>query len=66
MCNKRRDLAKRAFQPARVPLNPVATLGLNGKREQELMVIREAIVAHTAPELEADASKAAVHLLRVL
>ena len=30
------------------------------------MVIRDAIVAHTDPELEADAAQAAVHLLRVL
>ena len=37
--------------------------GPNGKREQELMVIQEAIVANTDPALEADVPKAAEALL---
>ena len=66
-----RALVTRAFQQANVPLDPLAVLrgfaqGLNGKREQELMVIREAIVANTDPALEADVPKAAEALLKVL
>ena len=62
---------KRAFQPSRKPLDPVATLrgfaqGLNGKREQELMIVREAIVACTDPALEADVPKAAEAMMCVL
>ena len=61
----------RAFQQANVPLDPLSVLrgfalGLNGKREQELMVIREAIVANTDPALEADVPKAAEAFLVVL
>jgi hypothetical protein len=66
-----RVLVTRAFQQANVPLDPLAILrgfaqGLNGKREQELMVIREAIVANTDSALEADVPKAAEALLLVL
>jgi hypothetical protein len=66
-----RSLVERAFQRANVPMDPLATLrgfaaGLNGKREQELMVIREAIVANTDPALEADVPKAAEAMLRAL
>ena len=66
-----RALVKRGFQQAKVPLDPVATLrgfaaGLNGKREQELMVIREVIVACTDPALEADVPNAAESMLCVI
>ena len=66
-----RGLVRRAFQMSKEPLDPIATLrgfaaGLNGKREQELMVIREAILACTDPALEADVPKAAEALLEVL
>jgi hypothetical protein len=66
-----RALAKRAFQQAKTPLDPVATLrgfaaGLNGKREQELMIVREAIVACTDPSLEADVPNAAESMMCVL
>jgi hypothetical protein len=66
-----RALVTRAFQRANVPLDPLAVLrgfaqGLNGKREQELMVVREAIVANTDPALEADVPRAADALLKVL
>ena len=66
-----RALVPRAFQQANVPLDPLAVLrgfaqGLNGKREQELMVIREAIVANTDSALEPDVPKAAEALLVVL
>jgi hypothetical protein len=66
-----RGFVKRAFQISREPIDPVATLrgfgaGLNGKREQELMLVREAIVACTDPALEADVPKAAEALLGVL
>jgi len=40
--------------------------GLSSKREQELMMIREAITAHTDPALRADVPKAADALLVVL
>ena len=63
-----RALVKRGFQQAKTPLDPVATLrgfaaGLNGKREQELMLIREAIVACTDPALEADVPAAAESMM---
>jgi hypothetical protein len=66
-----RGLVERAFQMARVTMDPLVTLrgfaeGLNGKREQELMVIREAIVACTDASLEADVGKAADAMLEVL
>jgi hypothetical protein len=66
-----RALVLRAFQPANAPLDPLTVLrgfaqGLNGKREQELMVIREAIVANTDPALEADVPSAAEALMCVL
>ena len=40
--------------------------GLNGKREQELMLVREVIVACTDPALEADVAKAADAMLKAL
>ena len=66
-----REVARRAFVPALVPFDALAALrgfasGLNGKREQELMVIREAIVACTDPGLEADVPSAAESMLAVL
>ena len=66
-----RALVKRGFQPARTSLDPLATLrgfaaGLNGKREQELMLVREAIVANTDPALEADVPAAAEAMMCVL
>jgi hypothetical protein len=66
-----RGLVERAFQVAKVPMDPIATLrgfaaGLNGKREQELMLVREAIVACTDPTLEADVPRAAEAMLVVL
>jgi hypothetical protein len=66
-----RELVNRAFQVAKTPLDPVATLrgfaaGLNGKREQELMLIREAIVACTDPALDADVPAAAEAMMCVL
>jgi hypothetical protein len=71
MSEDQKEHAARGFQCAKTALDPLTKVkglaeGLSGKREQELMVIRDAIVAHTDPELEADAAKAAVHLLRVL
>ena len=66
-----RSFVRRAFQMPKEPLDPVATLrgfgeGLNGKREQELMVIREALVVCTDPALDASVAKAAEALLVVL
>jgi hypothetical protein len=66
-----RGFVKRAFQPAKATLDPVAVLralaaGLNGKREQELMLIREAIVACTDADKEADVVAAAESMMRVL
>ena len=66
-----RGLVSRAFQPARTPLDAVATLrgfaaGLHGKREQELMLVREVITACTDPALEADVVNAADAMLIVL
>ena len=71
LTNDERGLVERAFQPAKAPLDPLATLrgfatGLNGKREQELMLVREALVANTDPALEADVPKAAEAMLRAL
>ena len=66
-----RGFVRRAFQISKEPLDPVSTLrgfaaGLNGKREQELMVIREAIVVCTDPALEADVPNAAEAMMCVL
>jgi hypothetical protein len=66
-----RGRVKRAFQHANVPLDPLAVLrgfaaGLNGKREQELMLVREVIVACTDPALDADVAKAADAMLKAL
>jgi hypothetical protein len=66
-----RECVKRAFQRANVPLDPLAVLrgfaqGLNGRRDQELMVIREAITACTDPALEADVPAAAESMMCVL
>jgi hypothetical protein len=71
LADAQRALVKRAFQQAKSALDPVATLrgfaaGLNGKREQELMLIREAIVACTDPALEADVPAAAESMMCVL
>jgi hypothetical protein len=71
MSEDQKEHAALGFQCAKTALDPLMKVkglaeGLSGKREQELMVIRDAIVANTARELEADAAKAAVHLLRVL
>ena len=71
LADPERGLVRRAFRMSNEPLDPVATLrgfaaGLNGKREQELMVIREAIVACTDPALEADVPSAAESMLAVL
>jgi hypothetical protein len=66
-----RAFVKRAFQPARTPLAPLAVLGkraegLHGKREDELMHISEAIVACTKSSLEADVPQAAEAMLKAL
>ena len=66
-----RGLVRRAFQMPREPLDPVATLrgfaaGLNGKREQELMLVREVLVECTDPALQADIVGAAEALMCVL
>ena len=52
----------------RGPLMKVEGLaeGQADKREQELMVISEAIAAHTDPALDADVHRAAEHMLLVL
>jgi hypothetical protein len=66
-----RRLVTFAFSRAREPMDPLGVVrgyaeGLNGKREQELMMVREAIVACTDPALEANVPKAAESLLCVL
>jgi hypothetical protein len=71
MSEDQKEHAARGFQHARKTLDPLMKVkglaeGLSGKREQELMVIRDAIVAHTDPALEADVPKAAEHMLAVL
>jgi hypothetical protein len=71
MNEDQKEHAARGFQHARKTLDPLMKVkglaeGLSGKREQELMVIRDAIVAHTDTALEADVPKAAEHMLAVL
>jgi hypothetical protein len=71
MSEDEKEHAARGFQHAQTELDPLMKVkglaaGLAGKREQELMVIREAITANTDPALEADVPKAAEHMLRVL
>jgi hypothetical protein len=66
-----REMVRRGFQVAKVPMDALGTLrgfaaGLNGKREQELMVVREAIVACTDQALEADVPNAAEAMMCVL
>jgi hypothetical protein len=71
MSEDQKEHAAHGFQCAKTALDPLMKVkglaeGLSGKREQELMVIRDAIVAHTDPALEADVPKAAEHMLAVL
>jgi hypothetical protein len=71
MSEDQKEHAALGFQCAKTALDPLMKVkglaeGLSGKREQELMVIRDAIVAHTDPALEADVPKAAEHMLAVL
>jgi hypothetical protein len=66
-----KEHAARGFQDATPVLDPLMTVrgladGLPGKREQELMVIRETIVAHTDAALEANVPLAAENLLKAL
>ena len=71
MSEDEKEHAARGFQHAQTELDPLMKVkglaaGLAGKREQELMVIREAITANTDPALEADVPRAAEHMLKVL
>jgi hypothetical protein len=71
MTDAEKEHAARGFQHAKTALDPLMKVrglaeGLSGKSEQELMVIRDAITAHTDPALEADVHKAAEHMLKVL
>jgi hypothetical protein len=71
MSEEQKEHAARGFQYAQTALDPLMKVkglaeGLAGKREQELMEIREAIVANTDAALEADVPKAAEHMLAVL
>jgi phage/plasmid-associated DNA primase len=71
MSEEQKEHAARGFQHAKTTLDPLMKVkglaeGLAGKREQELMAIRDAIVANTDATLEADVPKAAEHLLKVL
>ena len=66
-----KQLASFAFNRAREPMDPLGVVrgyaeGLNGKRDQELMMVREAIVACTDPALEADVRNAAENLMKAL
>ena len=73
MSEDQKEHAARGFQHAkraRDMLDPLTMIsaharGLSGKREQELMVITDAIVANTDAALEANVRKAAEHLLKV-
>ena len=69
MSGAEKQHAAYGFQHA--ALDPLGTVrayaeGLLGKRDQELMVIREAIVANTDPTLEANVPNAAENLLKAL
>ena len=71
MSEEQKEHTARGFQHAQTTLDPLMKVkglaeGLSGKREQELMVIRDAIVANTDAALEADVPKAAEHMLDVL
>jgi hypothetical protein len=71
MSGEEKEHAARGFQHAQTALDPLMKVkglaeGLSGKREQELMVIREAIVANTDAALEADVRNAAEAMLLVL
>jgi hypothetical protein len=71
MSEDQKEHAARGFQHAKTTHDPLTKVrglaeGLSGKREQELMVIRDAIVANTDAALEADVPKAAEHMLAVL
>ena len=71
MNGEQKEHAARGFQNAQTALDPLMKVkglaeGLSGKREQELMVIREAIVANTDAALEADVRNAAEAMLLVL
>jgi hypothetical protein len=71
MNGEQKEHAARGFQHAQTALDPLMKVkglaeGLSGKREQELMVIREAIVANTDAALEADVRNAAEAMLLVL
>jgi hypothetical protein len=71
MSEEQKEHAARGFQHAQTALDPLMKVkglaeGLSGKREQELMAIREAITANTDAALEADVPKAAEHILEVL
>ena len=71
MSGEQKEHAARGFQNAQTALDPLMKVkglaeGLSGKREQELMVIREAIAANTDPALEADVRNAAEAMLLVL
>ncbi len=66
-----KEHASFGFRHANAKIDPLGTVrgyaeGLSGKRDQELMLTREAIVACTDPALEADIPKAAEALLEVL
>ena len=66
-----KQVASFGFSRANLHHDPVGTLrayaeGLSGKRDQELMMVREAITACTDPALEANVPKAAESLLQVL
>ena len=71
MSDAEKQHAANGFQHGRAALDPLGTVrayaeGLLAKRDQELMVIREAIVANTRPALEADVPNAAENLLKAL
>ena len=71
MTDAEKEHATHGFQHAKMTLDPLVKVralaeGLSSKSEQELMVIREAIVANTDAALEADVPLAADALLSVL
>ena len=71
MSEGEKKAASCGFGKAREAVDPVGVVrayaaGLNGKRDQELMMVREALTACTDPALEANVPKAAESLLVVL
>ena len=71
MSEGEKKAASCGFGKAREAIDPVGVVrayaaGLNGKRDQELMMVREALTACTDPALEANVPKAAESLLVVL